>query len=253
MTMSDIPPPRSSEFGSPNLVQPPIEREQPPSYGDPFAPSGSDTATDSTTDVAKGEAADVARSASEAGQQVVGVAKEQTQEVTAEAGRQARDLLRQTQSELADQAGTQQQRLADGLHALADELGSMADRSERPGTATDLVRQAADRSHEAASWLRDREPGAVLDDIRDFARRRPGVFLVLAAGAGLLAGRLTRGLKESSGSDTGGTSSGHDSAPESRDLPSYPTAGAQTPSPLINSPVDEPLLATGDGRTDSWR
>jgi hypothetical protein len=236
-----------------------------PSYGDPSGPAGSDVdgTTDSTTDVAKSQAADVARSANEAGQQVVGVAKEQTQEVTAEAGRQARDLLRQTQSELADQAGTQQQRLADGLNALADELGSMADRSEHPGMATDLVRQAADRSHEAASWLRDREPGAVLNDIRDFARRRPGAFLALAAGAGLLAGRLTRGLKESSGSDTGTTSSDRDSAPASPavdyraparpavDPPSYPATSAETSSPLMTTPTDEPALTADVGRTDS--
>ena len=90
-------------------------------------------ASDSTADVAKHQAADVAQSAGEAGQQVVGVAKEQTQQVTAEAGRQARELFRQTQHELADQAGTQQQRLADGLRALGEELASMADGSERPG------------------------------------------------------------------------------------------------------------------------
>ena len=33
--------------------------------------------------------------------------------------------------------------------------------------------------------------------MQSFARRRPAVFLVLAAGAGLVAGRLTRGLKDS--------------------------------------------------------
>lgn len=34
-----------------------------------------------------------------------------------------------------------------------------------------------------------------------FARRRPGVFLALAAGAGLIAGRLTRGVKAASSYD----------------------------------------------------
>jgi hypothetical protein len=34
--------------------------------------------------------------------------------------------------------------------------------------------------------------------MQSFARRRPGVFLALAAGAGLMAGRLTRGMKAAS-------------------------------------------------------
>jgi hypothetical protein len=155
----------------------------------------------STPDVAKEQAAGVAQSAADAGKTVAGTTKEQTQQVAQEAGRQAKDLLKQTQSELADQASAQQQRAAGNLHALGDELGSMADSSEQNGVATDLIRQAAGRSHDLASWLDQREPGHVLDEIRNFARRRPGTFLALAVGAGLLAGRLTRGIKEDASSD----------------------------------------------------
>jgi hypothetical protein len=34
-----------------------------------------------------------------------------------------------------------------------------------------------------------------MDEVQSFARRRPGVFVALAAAAGLAAGRLTRGVK----------------------------------------------------------
>jgi hypothetical protein len=37
-----------------------------------------------------------------------------------------------------------------------------------------------------------------VDEVQSFARRRPGVFLALAAAAGLVAGRLTRGIKAAS-------------------------------------------------------
>jgi hypothetical protein len=37
----------------------------------------------------------------------------------------------------------------------------------------------------------------VLDEVRAFARRRPGAYLAIAAGAGLLTGRLARGLAAS--------------------------------------------------------
>jgi hypothetical protein len=45
-------------------------------------------------------------------------------------------------------------------------------------------------------WLDSHGPDEVLDEVRSFARRRPGTFLLIAAGAGVVLGRLTRGLKD---------------------------------------------------------
>ena len=102
----------------------------------------------------------------------------------------------------ADQKGT----LVSWLRGLAEELRSMADAPRRdplaygpssagaPGFATGLAERGADYARSAASWLEDREPSAVLDEVGSFARRRPGTFLAIAAVAGVVAGRLTRGL-----------------------------------------------------------
>ncbi|GGH95500.1 hypothetical protein GCM10007170_21170 [Arthrobacter liuii] len=70
----------------------------------------------------------------------------------------------------------------------------MASAPDQQGMASDLVRQAAERTSSVASWLENREPGDLLNEVQRFARNRPGTFLLLAAGAGVLAGRLTRGL-----------------------------------------------------------
>jgi len=172
----------------------------PPSAGYPAPPATSSTETDSSTaDVAKDQAAQVGQGAVQAGQHVAGVAKDQAVNVGAEAGRQAKDLLSQAGSELGQQASTQQQRLAQSIRSLGEELHKMTQPGEQAsGPAADLARQGAQRSREFASWLEQREPGEVLDEVTSFARRRPGAFLLLAAGAGLLAGRMTRGLKEAS-------------------------------------------------------
>jgi hypothetical protein len=77
---------------------------------------------------------------------------------------------------------------------MADELTGMARTPTRTGRPTDMVRQAADKAHQAAGWLAGRAPGALLDEVRSFARREPGTDLAIALGAGVLAGRLTRGL-----------------------------------------------------------
>ena len=146
--------------------------------------NGHGNGSQQTTDVAKEQAADVADSAKQAGAQVTQTVKEQAAEVTNEAGRQAKQLLADAQSELSEQAALQQQKVAGGLQALADELDGMVRGSEQDGVATDLARQAAERARQVGIWLEDRDPGSLLDEVRNFGRRRPGAYLAIAAGAG---------------------------------------------------------------------
>jgi hypothetical protein len=166
----------------------------------------------STAAVAKEQASDIGSSAVESGQHVAAMAKDEAANVATEAQRQAKDLLRQAQTEIASQSGTQQQRLAGSLHALGDELHSMASNNEQPGVATDLARQAAGKTKDVAAWLESREPGDVLTEVKAFARQRPMAFLAIALGAGVVAGRLTRGIKDAPSDPASGSSTS--TAPE---------------------------------------
>lgn len=157
----------------------------------------------STGQVAREQAANVGQTAAEAGGQVAQTAKEQTREVVRETGAQARNLMSEAQDELRNQTSTQQKRAAEGLRALGSELHSMAARGDsQQGVAAELAHQAGGRAHQLADWLEQREPGQVLDEVRQFARRRPGAFLAGALAAGVVVGRLTRNLA-SSGQATG--------------------------------------------------
>jgi hypothetical protein len=155
-----------------------------------------------TTEVVKDQAAGLSHGSAQAGQHVAAVAREQASGVAAEAGRQGRDLLQQAQHQLEFQTAQGQQRLAKQLLSLSDELRSMADASGQGGMAADLAQQAAVRAHRAGQWLDVRRPREVADEMQSFARRRPAVFLALAVGAGLVAGRLTRGLKAAHDDDS---------------------------------------------------
>lgn len=157
----------------------------------------------------KDEASRVAGSAAQAGKDVAGTAKEQAKNVAGEAKSQAKELYHQTQRELRDQAAQQQERVASGLHSVGDELDQMASSSDQGGVASDLVRQAGQRAHSIASWLDQRDPGSLLNEVKSYARRNPGTFIAAAAIAGALAGRLTRALA-SGGDDSGSGSSGSD-------------------------------------------
>jgi hypothetical protein len=199
----------------------------PPQRGEPLPPASAEE--QGTADVVKSQATDLSHSSIQTGKHVADVAREQASGVAAEAGRQGRDLLHQAQGQLEKQAAQGQQQLANQLLSLSDELRSMAGASGQGGMAASLASQAASRVRTAGQWLDDRQPGQVADEMQSFARRKPAAFLALAVGAGLVAGRLTRGLKDAnsdnSAAPAGTQELGGQWAPPS-DMASYPPATA---------------------------
>ena len=147
----------------------------------------------STKDVAMGEAGAVKDTAVGAGRNVASTARDEAANVVAAAGSQAKSLLGTVTDEVRSQGRTQQTRLAEAVHSVAQELGSMGAKSEQSGPVADLAQQASRRAGEIGHWLETKEPSEVLDDVRSFARRRPAVFLGLCALAGVVVGRLGRG------------------------------------------------------------
>lgn len=167
-------------------------------YGAPAAGTagtfGASESAGSKKDAAKEEASQVAGQAKSAAQDVAHTAKEEAANVAAEAKASAQDLLGQARTGLSSQAGAQQQKAAEGIRNISSQLQSMAEAPDQQGVASDLIREAAQRTSSMATWLENRDPGSLLTEVQSFARNRPGTFLLLAAGAGVLAGRLTRGL-----------------------------------------------------------
>jgi len=168
-------------------------------------PSTASQGSPSKKDAAKDEAANVAGQAAGAAQNVAETAKTEAANVASEVKSSTKDLLYQAKSDLTSQAGTQQQKAAEGIRTISSQLRTMAEAPDQQGVASDLIRQAADRSASVASWLENRDPGSLLDEAKSFARQRPGTFLLLAAGAGLLAGRLGRSLQAGAPETTAST------------------------------------------------
>ncbi|MEE2523548.1 hypothetical protein V1639_16050 [Pseudarthrobacter sp. J75] len=220
----------------------------------PGTSTGTGTGTDgsSTKEAVKGEASDVARTAKESAAHVAETAKSEASTVAAEAKTNAKELLYQARDDLTQQAGQQQQMVASGLRSISDELQTMASASDQPGMATDLVRQAADRSASVAQWLEGRDPGSLLDEVKSFARQRPGTFLLLAAGAGVLAGRLGRGLTGDSGSSSDDRTR---STAYGAGAPVRPADGGAVPPPAVDLPGPTATTASyygGASTTDPY-
>jgi hypothetical protein len=226
----------------------------PPQRGEPLPPVSAEE--QGTADVVKSQATDLSHSSIQTGKHVAYVAREQVSGVAVEAGRQGRDLLHQAQGQLEEQAAQGQERLANQLFSLSDELRSMADASGQGGMAASLASQAASRVRDAGQWLDDRQPRQVAEEMQSFARRRPAAFLALAVGAGLMAGRLTRGLKDATSDNSAAAAAATQGlsgqwAPPS-DMASYPPAtaagiGDQTPGLSVPASGLPPA-----GRDPAW-
>ncbi|WP_350348309.1 hypothetical protein ABIQ69_17005 [Agromyces sp. G08B096] len=132
--------------------------------------------------------------AGDAARHVADTAKRETASVAAEAKDQVRSFAGRVRDEVRSQASTQQSRAADGLRSTASSFTTMADAPDASGIGPQLARAAGERVERAADWLGTREPGDVVDEVKAFARRRPGVFIAIAVGAGVVVGRLVRAL-----------------------------------------------------------
>jgi uncharacterized protein YjbJ (UPF0337 family) len=187
----------------------------------------------SSTTAAKDEAANVGQTAKEATGQVATTATEQAKNVADETKRQAKGLIDQAGSQVTEQAGAQKDKASAGLRSLADELRSMAEgNGARGGMTGDLARQAADKAHAFAGWLDERDPGSLLEEIRQLARRKPGTFLIGAALAGVAAGRLTRGVVAANSSST---PSGDSVLPAGSSMPTATPIGDQASTAVYSS------------------
>lgn len=148
--------------------------------------------------------ASTAKDAVDRGGQVADQAREEIVGLAGEFADQAKDLWRIAAAEVYDQLDGGQQRVAQLLHDWAAELGHLAARSEQDGPVTTLAAQAAESGGRLAHWLQTASPADVAAEVRRFARRRPMVFLAGTAVAGVLVGRLGRGMM----ADTSRTAAG---------------------------------------------
>jgi hypothetical protein len=194
-----------------------------------------DTSTDtSTTEQARAaassavdESRDVAQTAKQAAGSVAEEARQQAGNVARDVRDQARNLMGETRTQLRDSADAQTRSVASSLQGFADQLRALASgRPDEAGGARRYVDMASDAIGDLAGLLQSRNFEGVVRDVQQFARRRPGVFLAAAAGAGFVAGRLVRNsaAAETSITSPGYGSSGQalqpsQSAPPSRESP----------------------------------
>lgn len=141
---------------------------------------------DTTSGDKKSEVADSARHvADDVGASARGAAGEVAEEVKTH----TLHVIDDAKTQVRSQAETQTHRASEFTRDLAHELESMAEHGDS-GYLTSFARDGASRLERLSSHLDERGLEGALDDVRRFARRRPGVFLAGCFGAGVVLGRI---------------------------------------------------------------
>ena len=132
-------------------------------------------------------------SAKQSAGQVTGEAREQAAEVMSSATDQLGQVMGTAREELRNRASAEATNLGQRLGELAVELRAMGLASaERGGVAATAVCGVADQVDRGARRLSQGDLDTAVDDLKRFARNRPGTFLLGAVGAGFAVGRLLR-------------------------------------------------------------
>lgn len=141
---------------------------------------------------------------------VIESAHERASETMSEAGAQTRELVDQARSQVRSQANAQTRRVSEMTRDFSDELRSMAEHGDDSSQLTSLARDGAQRLDRFSTRLDQRGLDGTLEDVKRFARRRPGVFLAACAGAGFMLGRLMHNTDSSTFTDAAQRGGGHD-------------------------------------------
>jgi hypothetical protein len=199
----------------------------------------------------KQKATDVAATARDEARGVAGNVRGEASAVVSEAGAQARNVADEARIALRQQASDGTSRAAGAVDQFAGRLRALADgNADQAGDLQRYARDLGDRLGGVAGRMQDRGLDGLVDDVQRFARRRPGVFLAVAAGAGFAAGRLFRGAKEDpDGSTSSSSGNGDSSGSEVAALGTSGSAAGGTPTaptPGMPHPVFDEQQRAGE-------
>jgi hypothetical protein len=193
------------------------------------------------------QASAVQSAAGEQAGEIATQARDHASEVAHDAMAQGREVLDRAKTALHEQADIRTNEVSQGLRRLSAEVDALAEgRPQDAGPVADYVRQIGTRVRQAADRVDDVGFDGIVQDVSDFGRRRPGVFLLAAGAAGFVAGRAIRAGRQGSGTGPGQVQHGYPAAPPAATFPASGYPPAEYPSaehPPAEYPPTVPMEA----------
>lgn len=211
---------------------------------EPIANGQASAGQGAQSEVARDQGRQVADEAGTQAREVADTAQQQAAEVRREARAQGEELLQEAQQQLKTQASQQTDRLGGAVDDLGSRLQALADgRPDESGPVGEYAERIAGQTRDIAGRIDELGFEGVLEEVQQFARRRPGAFLIGAAVAGFASSRLARGANEAQ-SDT----SGSEPRPQ-RQAGTNDGTSAATP-PVSTEPPATPVYRAGERLPD---
>ncbi len=176
-------------------------------------------------------------SSTQGGNRVTEQAKQQSQQLAHQARQQARQqasnlasrTTEQAKSQLASRKHDASQRMVPIQSALRESAQQLRNRGQ--GQVGDYAEKAADQVERFSTYLRQTEVDEIMEEVRGFARRRPGLFLGGAAAIGFFASRFLKSTSEEA------SSAGYGSSVPTATSSAAITHGTQEPPATALPPV----------------
>jgi len=135
---------------------------------------------------------DVAR---EQGRELASTATDEARSMVDVSQHEGQQMLKDVRTTVHEEAEAQAHRALQSLRSVRADLHNMAEGNGPPSAPiVDVTEQVASQVGKLADRLESRGVDGSLDDLRGYARRRPGRFLFGAFAAGFLIGRVVRNV-----------------------------------------------------------
>jgi ElaB/YqjD/DUF883 family membrane-anchored ribosome-binding protein len=124
----------------------------------------------------------------------VGEAQEKAQEVAGQAQEKAREAAGNAQESVRRQIDDRSTQAGERVASTAQDLRSVGEELRKQGkdTPAKLADRAAEQTEKVGSYLKERGPDEMLEDVEDFGRQRPWAVLAGGAAVGILAARFLK-------------------------------------------------------------
>jgi hypothetical protein len=177
-----------------------------------------------------------------------------TAEVTEQVQEKAGHLTDQIQAQVTSRLAGQKDRAAGGLETAALLLRQAGEqvRQQDQAMVAQYLEGAAERVERFSTTLGQQDVGQLVEDVEQFARRRPAVFLGGAATIGFLGARFLRSSAASSQPTAGGSSAGQSTqpAPQPETAVVSQTSGSEMTQDAIDRYAPVEAGATADTTLD---
>ncbi len=140
------------------------------------------------------------------GGQVTEQAKQQSQQVVQQTQQKAGQLADQTRQQVKSRLATQKDQAAERLSPIKTALQETGQQLRKQDQGS--LAQYADQVESFSGYLRESDVDEIMDEVRNFARSRPALFLGGAAALGFFGTRFLKSSSEQDGGFTGGTDAG---------------------------------------------